>query len=238
MIVGECIDVRRSHGVERPGADGAVAVDRADQLGPVRNLGRLEPVLDRCCAGALLGHEASHRVYAEAGGHPCCVYAEPAALAGLQTPGSVFTATLVFWLLCGPILMLGTTICFTHLARPEQEYGGVRMWGTAGWMAAGWLFGLWRSDPDWLCRLVGLVRPDTAFSVGADAFRVASGWAFLLAGFAVLNQAEVALGLALLYFHLDNPLKITGSSREFPSPMKFLAEARPGAGAAGCRPWS
>ncbi|HKA06185.1 MAG TPA: CehA/McbA family metallohydrolase [Gemmataceae bacterium] len=33
-------------------------------------------------------------------------------------------------------------------------------------------------------------------------------------------------GGALLYFHLDKPLAITGASREFPSPMKFVEEAR------------
>ncbi len=33
-------------------------------------------------------------------------------------------------------------------------------------------------------------------------------------------------GGALLYFHLPEPLQISGSAREYPSPMKFLAEAR------------
>jgi hypothetical protein len=33
-------------------------------------------------------------------------------------------------------------------------------------------------------------------------------------------------GGALLYFHSRKPLPITGSKREFPSPMKFVAEAR------------
>lgn len=38
-------------------------------------------------------------------------------------------------------------------------------------------------------------------------------------------------GGALLYFHLKKPLKITGSTREYPSPMKFLLEAREHPGA-------
>ena len=33
-------------------------------------------------------------------------------------------------------------------------------------------------------------------------------------------------GGALLFFHLKRPLQITGSTREYPSPMKFVAEAR------------
>lgn len=38
-------------------------------------------------------------------------------------------------------------------------------------------------------------------------------------------------GGALLYFHLKQPLAITGSSREYPSPLKFAAEARKHPGA-------
>ena len=38
-------------------------------------------------------------------------------------------------------------------------------------------------------------------------------------------------GGALLYFNLDRPLDIVGAQREFPSPMKFLAEARGRTGA-------
>lgn len=38
-------------------------------------------------------------------------------------------------------------------------------------------------------------------------------------------------GGALLYFHLKEPLAITGSTREFPSPMKFLSMARKHSGA-------
>jgi hypothetical protein len=37
-------------------------------------------------------------------------------------------------------------------------------------------------------------------------------------------------GGALLFFNLDRPLEITGAAREYPSPMKFLAEARQHAG--------
>ena len=33
-------------------------------------------------------------------------------------------------------------------------------------------------------------------------------------------------GGALLYFHLNKPLAISGSSREYPSPLQFVAEAR------------
>ena len=38
-------------------------------------------------------------------------------------------------------------------------------------------------------------------------------------------------GGALLYFNLSRPLDIVGAKREYPSPMKFLAEARQRPGA-------
>jgi hypothetical protein len=42
----------------------------------------------------------------------------------------------------------------------------------------------------------------------------------------VLGGEDEREGGALLYFNLKEPLSIGGSSREYPSPMKFLAEAR------------
>ena len=56
---------------------------------------------------------------------------------------SIFGVTFLFWLMVAPVLMLGTTICFTHLPSPEKQFGSVRMWGTVGWMVPAWLlFGL------------------------------------------------------------------------------------------------
>ncbi len=42
----------------------------------------------------------------------------------------------------------------------------------------------------------------------------------------ILAGEDEREGGALLYFNLGKPLAITGASREFPSPMQFLAEAR------------
>jgi hypothetical protein len=50
-------------------------------------------------------------------------------------------------------------------------------------------------------------------------------YAFLLAG---EDERE---GGALLYFHLPRPLAIAGASREYPSPLRFVAEARKHKGA-------
>lgn len=42
----------------------------------------------------------------------------------------------------------------------------------------------------------------------------------------VMGGEDEREGGALLYFNLDEPLSITGASREYPSPMKFFSEAR------------
>jgi MFS family permease len=93
-------------------------------------------------------------------------------LAGLHSFASVFAATLVFWLLIGPAIVLGTTIGFTNLERPEQQFPPVRMWGTAGWMVTGWLIGVLA----WLL---------PGFTGVADAFRLGGVLAFVLAGYAL-----------------------------------------------------
>jgi hypothetical protein len=106
-------------------------------------------------------------------------------LAGLTTPGPVFVATLAFWLLAGPTTLLGATICFTHLRRPDRDYGPTRMWGTVGWMVSGWLLGYWFCNPAWLCRCVGCLRPHLPHSELADAFRLGGVMAFVIAGYAL-----------------------------------------------------
>ena len=47
--------------------------------------------------------------------------------------------TLVFWLLIVPMMVLCSTICFTHLQNPEKQFGFVRLCGTLGWMMPGWI---------------------------------------------------------------------------------------------------
>jgi MFS family permease len=51
----------------------------------------------------------------------------------------LFAATLGYWLLTVPILLLGTAVCFAHLPDPARQFGGVRLWGTVGWMVQGWI---------------------------------------------------------------------------------------------------
>jgi hypothetical protein len=107
-------------------------------------------------------------------------------LAGLTTFAAIFAATLVFWLLSSPIVLLGTSICFAHLRNPDQEFGAIRLWGTVGWMAASWMLGYWFDNPGWACVLLGQVRPAMPCSEWPDLFRLGSLLAFVLAGFALL----------------------------------------------------
>jgi MFS family permease len=95
-------------------------------------------------------------------------------LADLTTPGAVFVAMLIFWLLCWPMLMLGATVAFSHLERPDRQYGPVRMWGTVGWMLAGWIVTLWMHAP------LGWLRPA---SDPADFLRLGAIFELLLAAY-------------------------------------------------------
>lgn len=106
-------------------------------------------------------------------------------LANAGVPYSVFALSLVIWLALGPVLTLGTSVCFAHLAAPEREFGRVRMWGTVGWVVPGWLLGYWFSSPPWLSGWLGWVRPDKPFGELADAFRLAGLLAFGLAAYSL-----------------------------------------------------
>ena len=91
-------------------------------------------------------------------------------LSTISEPVSMFVATLFFWLLAGPIALMGTTVCFAHLPLPAKQFGPIRMWGTIAWMVVGWLGGVWlawRQTPP------------------ADVFRLGSLVAALLAGYAL-----------------------------------------------------
>jgi MFS family permease len=160
-------------------------------------LGFSEMEVACCCAtqavatvavSLLAGHAADRWFSAERCLAVCSLLAglDLWLLATLTSPWAVFLATLVFWLLTGPILMLGTTICFSHLPRPDQQFGQVRMWGTVGWMTAAWLLSYWFENPDWLCRWVSWLRPCTPHSEWPDLFRLGGLLAFALAGYALI----------------------------------------------------
>jgi MFS family permease len=96
------------------------------------------------------------------------------------TPGwMLFSATLLYWLLTVPILVLGTAVCFAHLQDPAREFGRVRLWGTVGWMAQGWLVLAAR-----------LVMPElTAAHCTRALFRLGSVLAFVLCAYSLTLPA-------------------------------------------------
>jgi hypothetical protein len=93
------------------------------------------------------GHVADRWVAAERCLAVCAMLAgvDLWVMADLHSFPAVLAASLVLWLLIGPAILLGTAICFTHLAHTERQFGPVRMWGTVGWMAVNWVlaFFLW-----------------------------------------------------------------------------------------------
>src|SRR5260370_3859554 len=97
------------------------------------------------------------------------------ALTALTGFAGVFLVTLAFWLSTSPTMLLGTSICFRHLARPDRDFGTVRLWGTVGWVVPAWLLLAWR--------LISGAADDQPPCV--DMFRVGSAFAFLLAAYAL-----------------------------------------------------
>lgn len=98
-------------------------------------------------------------------------------------PVSVFVVSMVYWFFMYPVVSLGTTLTFRHLADPQREFGPVRMWGTIGWMVGSWIVAAWFHVPDWLIERVdsfALAPPQTA-----DCLRIGAVFAFLLAGYAL-----------------------------------------------------
>jgi MFS family permease len=53
--------------------------------------------------------------------------------------GWLFGLFLIYWLIMAPSYSLNSSLAFRNLARPDRDYGKVRLWGTFGWMAVGWV---------------------------------------------------------------------------------------------------
>lgn len=104
-------------------------------------------------------------------------------LPACSSTGGVFGVTFAVLLLTAPTMTLGSAISFAHLTHPERDFGRVRLWGTVGWVVAAWLVGYFLNRPDWLRRLLLLVRPEASLPVLADAFHVAAVLAFVLAAY-------------------------------------------------------
>lgn len=76
-----------------------------------------------------------------------------------------------------PTLALSNLIAFRHLADREQEFGHVRLWGTASWIIVAGLLGVWLSRPGWL--------PPAAEAGPVDGLRLGAVLAVTLAVFSL-----------------------------------------------------
>jgi MFS family permease len=57
----------------------------------------------------------------------------------VSSAGGLFGLFLVYWGLAAPAYSLCNALAMRNLDDPGREFGGVRLWGTAGWMIAGWV---------------------------------------------------------------------------------------------------
>lgn len=72
---------------------------------------------------------------------------------------------LVYCLVYAPTLALTNSIAMINLRDSEEEFGGIRVWGTLGWIAAGWLLTGWRWMAD--TSVLPPVSGDTLLLAGA-----------------------------------------------------------------------
>ncbi len=160
----------------------------------LHNLGFSEMGVACCCAAQavaalvsslIAGQVADRWLSAEKAMAGCAVLAglDLWLLAELREPLPMFAATLFFWIVTGPMLLLGTTISFTHLQDPQRQFGSVRLWGTVGWVVIGWVVGYWLAHPGWLSGCLAWLRPDLPEPKMVDAFRLGGFIAFVLAGY-------------------------------------------------------
>ncbi|MGH7170232.1 MAG: MFS transporter [Gemmataceae bacterium] len=138
--------------------------------------------LGTICASLAAGHVADRWIPAQRLLGLCALVAglDLWLLAELTQPVAVFFGTLLYWLLTGPMWMLGASIGLSHLKQPERQFGPVRLWGTVGWMVSAWLVSYWFQDADWLRPAIGWLRPERPISERADLFRLGGLLAFAL----------------------------------------------------------
>ncbi len=106
-------------------------------------------------------------------------------LADARQPLLVFAGTLGYWLMTGPIWMLGATIGFSHLKQPRLQFGRVRLWGTVGWMMAAWTVSYWFGNFQWMGRLLGRSVAETPANELSDLFRIGGILSFVLTAYAL-----------------------------------------------------
>lgn len=89
------------------------------------------------------------------------------------TFGRFFGVYFVYGLMFTPTFGLTNTVALHHLTDAKRDFGGIRMWGTAGWVVVAWTFGyLWmRAGGDSSSRLPHMlyVSAFSSFALAAYA---------------------------------------------------------------------
>lgn len=67
-----------------------------------------------------------------------CLLLGVAEYRGTNTVG-LFLYFLLYWLFVAPGYGISTTMCMRHLAKPREEFGGIRLWGSIGWMVGSYI---------------------------------------------------------------------------------------------------
>ncbi|MBS0262320.1 MAG: MFS transporter [Planctomycetes bacterium] len=70
------------------------------------------------------------------------------AAAAFVTDFQLLRGIMVAYAICYmPTLALTNSISFANMTKPEQEFPGIRVWGTWGWIVAGWIVGFGFGHP-------------------------------------------------------------------------------------------
>lgn len=93
---------------------------------------------------------------------------------GVVTSGvDLFLIFLVYWLVSAPCYGVCNSLALRHLPRPQEQFAGVRLWGTVGWLLSGWVV-----------TAVMAATGGTRAGHGAfEAFAVGAGFAFAVVVF-------------------------------------------------------
>lgn len=158
-----------------------------------------ELTISACCAtqavasvlSSLVAGQVADRWLAAEKAMAVCAVASGLCLwliADATSPAALLVLTLAFWLVAGPMLLLGTIISLAQLEQPQRQFGPIRTWGTAGWMFTVWLVGCWMERPDWLSAARDAVLPPMSTALD-DAPRIGAVLAFVLAGYTLTLPA-------------------------------------------------
>jgi nucleoside transporter len=101
------------------------------------------PAIAGMCAPFIVSHIADRWISSERllGLHHVLAAAVMVALSYQKTFIPFLALYFVYGLLFTPTFGLTNTIALHQVDDPKRDFGGIRMWGTAGWVVVGWVFG-------------------------------------------------------------------------------------------------